>query len=307
MKISKNKMLLLAITLITVLILTTAVNATNTTDHNTPNTISEKTSTPANSEIKETTIKEKVKTSNKKMEEKTINKTDKTKKEKKTTTQTMEVTDSTSLINAFEQINSDTENDLYIINLGVGNYKPTSSTAYSSEKNIIIEGNNQLLTRNKKISWTFNFRNLTINNIECQMIENQGNLTLTNSTIHNLKNSETTSLTLINSSIDNNFLNNGNLTLIDTSVTSSNDENNGIIILKGRTIFDPTSFTNNGEIIDNRESLTDFENENITKDITIPITGNITLTQCNISAKITNQGKCDKQFSFPFINQYNTI
>ena len=74
MKISKNKMLLLALTLATVLILTSAVNATNTTDHSTDNTISEKTSTSANSEIKETTItNEKIKTSKNNMEEKTTN------------------------------------------------------------------------------------------------------------------------------------------------------------------------------------------------------------------------------------------
>ena len=82
---NKNKkMLFLAAALVTVLILVSAVNATNTTDKSIDNTISEKTSTTTSNVIKETTTKESVTKT-----QKTINKENKTEKQTKKESQTI--------------------------------------------------------------------------------------------------------------------------------------------------------------------------------------------------------------------------
>jgi len=303
MKISKNKkLLLLAITLATVLIITSAVNATNTTDHNTHNTISEKTSTPATSEIKETTIKEKITSKNTKTEEKTINKTDKTEKEKKTTTTTITVNDYQELLSTSTIIDADTENDNYVINLNEGTYKITTKNNYftvQKDITIKIEGNNQDLiasATNRQLYYNTT-ENTTLNNVKLHhQIINNGNLIINASTISNLTGFKNNNNLLINNSILTNFTgigftNNGETTINNCTINCKIN-NTGTLTITNCTYGEDYFYDGTGTLITDSEDESNKEitNENITKDMIISTNQNIIFTQCNISAKITNQG-----------------
>ncbi|RAP46297.1 MAG: hypothetical protein BZ136_07765, partial [Methanosphaera sp. rholeuAM74] len=222
MKISKNKLLLLAITLATVLILTSAVNATDDTDKSIDNTLSEKTSTPATSEIKETTINKEKITSKNNMEEKTINKTDKIEKQKKTATKTLEVNNYTELEAAIRTAISDS-NNVYDINLNEGSYTLTKNLKLGSGTiNININGNNQTLNANTAARY-INFP--------------LGNITMRNLTInHQFKVYGTTTLENVN--VNNAFDNGGELTIkssrLNCSITNSDF---GTIIIDDNCTF----------------------------------------------------------------------
>ncbi|AWX32685.1 Ig-like domain-containing protein [Methanosphaera sp. BMS] len=270
MKLSKNKLLLLAITLATVLILVTSVNATNTTDHNTDNTISEKTSTPANSEIKETTTtKEKITTKNNKIEEKTINKNNKTEKQTKKDSITINGIEYTNIIEN-QEINEPVE--------------------YFSENTYI---NNSTFNTEEFPGVTFDDsrRKVFINNsdINAFLYTADGEVKIHNSVLNNgflnwgasVYIYDTVTLTdnfyLLNDEQEDLPFNGGNLGKIYT--------NNPLLIQKLQEIgigYEPLD--------DPYDGNNEITNENITRDITIPVTGNITFTNCNISAKITNQG-----------------
>ena len=264
---SKSKILFLALTLVSVLILVSAVNATNMTDQTNDNTISEKISTPATSVIKEeTTTKEKIETT----KNKEINKTNKTKENTKTSTQTVEVNNFNELSNAIKNAVQDSENEEYTINLNEGTYQTTSNVvlnAGSFSRKITINANNQTLTSSNSLRY-MRFNNkceVILDNarVEIQIQNYADNITFSDSIISNKINNRANMSIVNHSTINTTITNtNGYLMIDDTVIIGENFEINGNLsintnntavieycrtqgILLGTNIIENTVITNN--------------------------------------------------------------
>ncbi|RAP44612.1 MAG: hypothetical protein BZ136_08700 [Methanosphaera sp. rholeuAM74] len=296
----KNNMkIFLALALATVLILVSAVNATDSTDNSIDNIISEETSTPVSSVIKEETpIKEKIETNNSKR----ITKTIKTKENTKSATKTLTVNDYQELISTSTSIDADSENNDYIINLNEGTYKITIKNNYftvQKDITILIEGNNQDLTASamNRILYYNTTGNTTINyaNIHHQT-RNNGNLIINNTVISNLTVIQNNNNLIINNSVLTNFtgigfINNGE-TIITNSMLNCIINNTGTITIKNCTYGENYIYDGTGTLISdyNEENNKIIENENITTPLTIISNKNYEIINSNITAKISNFG-----------------
>jgi len=288
-----KKTLFIIITLTAMLILVTSVNAaTDNTNTSTTHSISEKTTTtePVVKEKIEKSATKELKTD--KTQTKQITKTNKIKENKKTSTKTVQVNNYDEITSTINGIDSDTENDEYIINLNEGTYqlpsKATTKYTVTSNKNITINANNQNLisVKNTYQLMTVTTGNLTINqaNIFHRITNNGGNLILNNSIINadKLRNINDANLIIKNCTLNCTLQNNGGFIIIDDQTTlgpnfNITEDSNIDNIITNNSYFKP-------------EEIPNLTNENITQNITIPTTGNATFTNCQINAKITNKG-----------------
>jgi hypothetical protein len=292
MKHNKKTILLILITITTLILLSTA-SATTDTNTTTTSSIKEKTTTtePVVKEKIEKSATKELKTD--KTQDKTITKTNKTQENTKTSTKTVEVTDSNSLMTTFEEAKTDTNHDTYTINLNGETYNLDQNFIWESTgnvKTIIINGNGNTINGTMVTFRITADHALILNNLTLYRtrglagIINQGDLTINQTstiiTPNNAVNNQKT-LKYINSTINYKI--------------SNTIEGSSILIIDDDCILGENfEVTGNGQVITNLtgsyEGNKEINNENITKEVTILVTGNITLTNCQINAKITNQG-----------------
>ncbi|MBQ6443776.1 MAG: Ig-like domain repeat protein [Methanosphaera sp.] len=234
----------------------------------------------------------------------------------KTATKTVEVNNIDELTTTFNEISTDTENDEYIINLNEGTYTLKKNINLVTDKNITINGNNQLISGSARYRLNLTSQSIQVNNLNLgniiyfnalttlnninstKIIHFYNNSNITNSNLYianhassNTYNSTLTRLYLYNESI---------LTCYNTTIDGEITNEGGTIIIRDDCTIGNNFFynyeTNTGTIITNKTELRKYEgnmeinNENITIEVTIPVTGNITFTNCQINAKITNNG-----------------
>ena len=217
-----------------------------------------------------------------KVDTKTIEKEE---KNLKTETKTVDVNDGNSLLNTLTEAQSDNENDKYLINLNEGNYDLTSYTS-----NILIKRGNNGTVQSIEINGNNNTLKTTKNlNIQSTVIINDLNIYCNRISV-TAKNS----LTIYNTDINPNIYNtiNGEFNIHNSTIHYDIMTNgNGITTIYDDCTYISGEFTGNGQLINSSyKGTNEIINENITKNITIPETGNITFTGCNITARITNNG-----------------
>ena len=270
-----KKTLFLVITLTTMLILVTSVNAaTDNTNTSTTHSISEKTTTA------EPVVKEKIKNT----QTKQITKTNKTQENTKTATQTVTVNNYNELMTTINSAVNDLDNDEYIINLNAGTYNQpvVSLSAGRKTPNIIINGNGQTLSGRRLM--INNYCNITINDITLNqdMQNGQNNITFKNTIIKSSITNDK-SLTLINSTLENTIQNNGKI-IIDNDTTFTNQafiNGNGEVIADDPNKILPYISTYNG----------DYVFENTTIDSIKTNNGNLTIINSTLPRGIINNGK----------------